>query len=291
LNWLPHWAMDPDWQHLASPAYWIVFTAAFLAAAQWESARPLNALNVPAQRRWKQHGILTIIGMLIRFPLVRLSPVAGAVLAQQNDWALFRRPFFLSGAGWWIAVLVAILALDLTKYATHRLYHTISWLWRLHRVHHSDPDFDVSTGARFHPLEPLLVEATDLAAIWVLAPPVGAVFAAVMIGVVVNFLEHANAELPESVERRLRLILITPALHRIHHSDKFEDQQHNFGETFPWWDHIFGTYAADSTNGANARVGLPGYREESVELGEMMLQPFRPEKGEAGATTAGDSGL
>jgi sterol desaturase/sphingolipid hydroxylase (fatty acid hydroxylase superfamily) len=286
LNW-----PDLDWHRFASPAYWIVFTVAFLAVAQWESARPLHSLRVPAQRRWKQHGILTIVGMILRFPIVRLSPVAGAILAQQNDWAVFRQPLFLRGSGWWVAAIVAILALDLTKYATHRLYHAISWLWRLHRVHHSDPDFDVSTGARFHPLEPLLVEAADLAAIWVLAPPVGAVFLAVMISVAVNFLEHANAELPEPWERRLRLFLITPALHRVHHSDRFEDQQRNFGETFPWWDRLFGTFAADSLNGAKARVGLPGYRGESVELGEMLLQPFRPEKGEAGATTAGDPGL
>jgi sterol desaturase/sphingolipid hydroxylase (fatty acid hydroxylase superfamily) len=286
-----NWPSDVDWQKLASPAYWIVFTGAFLAVAQWESVRPLRPLQVPAHRRWKQHGFLTVIGMIIRFPLVRLSPVAAAVLAQQNGWSLFRQPFFATGWGWWAAVIGAILALDLTKYGTHRLYHAISWLWRLHRVHQSDPDFDVSTGARFHPVEPVLVEAADLAAVWVLAPPVGAVFAAVLLSVTVNFLEHANAKLPSPWECGLRLFLITPALHRIHHSDKFEDQQRNFGETFPWWDRLFGTYAPDSVSGARAKVGLPGYGQESVELREMLLQPFRPEKQEAGATVAGDPSL
>jgi sterol desaturase/sphingolipid hydroxylase (fatty acid hydroxylase superfamily) len=287
-----NWPSDLDWQKLASPGYWIVFTAAFLGVAQWESTRPLRSLIVPAHRRWKQHGLMTILGMIVRFPLVRVSPVVAAVLAQPNDWALFRQPVFTSGPGWWIAAAIAILALDFTKYATHRLYHAISWFWRLHRVHHSDPDFDVSTGARFHPLEPLLVEATDLALIWVLAPPVAAVFAAVMLSVATNFLEHANAELPEPWERRLRHFLITPSLHRIHHSDRFEDQQRNFGEAFPWWDRLFGTYAADSLNGPQARVGLPGYQNsESVHLGEMLLQPFRPGKQQAGAANVGNSGL
>lgn len=265
-----------DWLRLESPGYWITFVTVFLLVAVWESARPNRECLVPAARRWSMHGLLLIFVAALNTLLFRLTPVAAAMAAQGSSWGVLgfaSIPFLVRAAA-------TILLLDFTKYATHWLYHHVAFLWPIHRVHHSDPDFDVSTGARFHPLEPLLVQAADLGLILLLAPPPGAVLFAKVAGVASNFFEHANANLPAPLERALRGWVVTPALHRIHHSQEMAEQQRNLGEVFPWWDKLLGTYQAEASGGdAKLVVGLPGYQNErSVELREMLTQPFQSER-------------
>jgi sterol desaturase/sphingolipid hydroxylase (fatty acid hydroxylase superfamily) len=264
-----------DWSRIESPAYWITFAVTFLAVAQWESMRPERVWIVPASRRWTRHGILLLIASLIRMAVLRLSPVGVAALVSGRGWGLFHAPFFQEGAGYAFSIGATVLLLDLTKYTAHRLLHGFAWLWRIHRVHHSDPDFDVSTGVRFHPLEMIFVGGFDLVAIWLAAPPLAGVVASLVMGSAINFAEHANANLPAAWERRLRPWLITPLAHRIHHSTEVSDQNSNFGELVPWWDKLLGTYRETPAAGPEMAVGLPGYQNErSLEFGEMLLQPL-----------------
>jgi sterol desaturase/sphingolipid hydroxylase (fatty acid hydroxylase superfamily) len=256
-----------DWIRFESSAYWITFTVTFLLVAVWESKSPDRDLRFPTGRRWTIHGLLTLFSAVFRMLVLRLSPVAFA-LAQEHGRDISALPL-------WVGIPVTVLLLDLAKYGTHRLFHAIPWLWRIHRVHHSDPDFDVSTGLRFHPLEPLLPLSVEFAAILLLAPPVQGVIAAQLLPCTINFIQHANANLPSSWERGLQRWFVTPRMHRIHHSERIADQQSNFGDLFPWWDRWVGTYRAEAAE-AKLVVGLRGYQnEQSVGLAEMLTQPFQ----------------
>jgi sterol desaturase/sphingolipid hydroxylase (fatty acid hydroxylase superfamily) len=263
-----------DWVRIGGAAYWVTFTVAFLLVGAWESRHPERAWIVSAGRRWTMHGLLTVLGALLRALVFRLSPVAAAI-GPARSWSL---PW-VGELPLWVGVLLTVLLLDLSKYATHRLFHAIPWLWRVHRVHHSDPDFDVSTGLRFHPFEPLLPLAADLLLILLFALPAEGVIVAQVVSVATNFFEHANADLPSSWERALRGCLVAPRIHRIHHSDAFGDQQTNFGEAFVWWDRMFRTYREEASAGKVFAVGLRGYQDSrSVELPEMLTQPFQAER-------------
>ena len=141
---------------------------------------------------------------------------------------------------------IAVGLLDLLQYWIHWSFHRVSWLWRVHQVHHSDPDYDVSTAARFHPLEVLYSQGIRFAAIAVLAPPAAGVFAAELLTVILNLSAHANASLPGRIENIGRSVFVTPDLHRIHHSREVADQNRNLGQTFSWWDRLFNpTFAVE----------------------------------------------
>jgi sterol desaturase/sphingolipid hydroxylase (fatty acid hydroxylase superfamily) len=210
---------------------------------------------------------LLLTGAALRWGIPKLSPVSAALGTSGGVLRNLPEP---------AAFVVALLLLDLAKYGTHRLFHTVAWLWPIHRVHHSDPDFDVSTGLRFHPLEPLLPLGAELALIWGLGVPVSAVVATQVLVCASNFFQHANANLPEPWERYLGQWLVTPHFHRVHHSDQISDQQNNFGELFPWWDRGLGTYRKKATGEG---VGLRGYQDESsMRLAGMLLQPMQPSR-------------
>jgi sterol desaturase/sphingolipid hydroxylase (fatty acid hydroxylase superfamily) len=261
-----------DWLKLESAAYWATFTVMFLAVAAWESRRPERDWRVPAGRRWAVHGALLLLGAAFRIAVLRLSLVGAALLAARNGWGLFHQ----FPAPLWIALPVTVLLLDFNHYVTHRLFHAIPWLWRVHRVHHSDPDFDVSTGLRFHPLEPLLPQLGGIAVVLALGAPPAAVLTATVLAAAINFAEHANANLPPTWERALAPWLVTSRMHRIHHSTQLRHQQTNFGELFPWWDRMAGTYLRTEER---LDVGLPGYQDaRSVGLPELLSQPFQPSR-------------
>jgi len=175
--------------------------------------------------------------------------------------------------------MLAVLLLDLVKYAIHRTYHSVPFLWRVHQVHHSDPDFDVSTAVRAHPIEMIFTQGGYLAAVAILAPPVLAVLVAELASCFQSFFNHANASLPGWVEKPLRFLLITPDMHRIHHSEEVEEQYMNLGDIFPWWDHLFRTYLAAPAAGQDGMIpGLKGFQNEgSLGLAFMLRQPFLPE--------------
>src|SRR4051794_15257843 len=145
---------------------------------------------------------------------------------------------------WWLALTLGVVLLDLAVYFQHVMFHAVPTLWRLHRVHHADLDFDVTTGTRFHPLEIVISTAIKCAAVAAIGAPVAGVLAFEMLLNATSMFNHANASVSKRVERWLRLLVVTPDMHRVHHSVQYDESSSNFGFNLPWWDRLFGTYRA-----------------------------------------------
>ncbi len=222
--------------------YWIMFVAAFFAVALWESFAPSRPLATSTSRRWGNHALLFCVTAALQTAAVRLLPVGAATLVQSSGLGLLNQ----ASVPFWFRFVVTIFLLDLLQYWIHRTYHTFGMLWRVHAVHHSDTDYDVSTAVRFHPLELLPAQALHVGAVLLLAPPPIAVLCSELVAMLVNFAVHANAALPRAVESILGKVFVTPGLHRIHHSDNPADHGRNFGQTFAIWDRLFGTFAAEA---------------------------------------------
>ena len=261
-----------DWARWESSGFYVLFVSVFLGVAVWETFRPYREWTAPTARRWRNHFILFVIANVVSVSALRLGPVAAALLARDRHWGLFA----LWPAPLWLQCIVAAIAMDLTRYANHRAFHRFRWLWQVHQVHHSDPAFDVSTSLRAHPIETFGMQAGTLAVVLLLGlPPLG-VLVTELVATFQSFFEHANASLPAWIERPLRRVLITPDLHRIHHSTDVDEQQRNFGEIFPWWDHLFGTFTAVARR-AVIDVGLRGLEKEtSLGVGFLLKEPFVP---------------
>jgi sterol desaturase/sphingolipid hydroxylase (fatty acid hydroxylase superfamily) len=246
---------------------------AFVIFAMWETYRPRRTLCAPAGHRWIHNALL---GLLVNSPLTWIYPASAVTLAvavSGSDYGLLNRSF----PPFWLRCALSFLLLDLLRYALHRLHHAVPLLWRIHRVHHSDPEFDWSTGLRFHPGEQLVMQGSYLAVVAILAPPPLAVLCAELVTLVQNIFEHANVAIPRRVDAWLRRLLVTPDMHRVHHSDDYAEQNTNYGTVFSWWDRIFRTYvqepAARHEQMAMGMRELPGTRSLNV-LG-MLALPFR----------------
>jgi sterol desaturase/sphingolipid hydroxylase (fatty acid hydroxylase superfamily) len=262
-----------SWARIAGPAYWIGFVALFFLVAIAESLRPLRELSSPTERRWRNHLAILAIAVAILALFQRMSPVVLAAAVEHCRWGVLNKPWLPLA----VRCGVAIVLLDLLQYWIHWSFHHFPWLWRVHEVHHSDPDYDVSTAGRFHPLEVLYSQGIRFGAIALLAPPAAAVFIAELLTMILNLTVHANASLPERIETPLRALFITPDLHRIHHSQDVEEQNRNLGQTFPWWDRLFGTYTPKArANGEAFRTGIRGLeKRDQVGIGFMLAEPFR----------------
>jgi sterol desaturase/sphingolipid hydroxylase (fatty acid hydroxylase superfamily) len=272
------------WERIESYSYWILFAATFLGIAVWESFRPRRELSAAPERRWGKHGLVLIVGTVISVGIFRASPVVVAIAFAGNRYGLLNKP--------WIPFfgrcILAVLLLDFVKYALHYAFHSVPFLWRVHQVHHSDPDFDVSTAARVHPIELILTQAAYLSVTAIFAPPVAAVLFAELMSGFQSFFGHANASLPGWVDKLLRRVFVTPDMHRVHHSEEVEEQFTNFGDSLPWWDYLFRTYRAVPAAGQKGMiVGLKGYQNDaSLGLAFMLTQPFLPERKEQPAAAA-----
>lgn len=176
----------------------------------------------------------------------------------------------------WIAIPASIIVLDLAIYWQHRWMHRWPVLWRLHRMHHCDVDFDVSTGVRFHPLEIIVSLLYKMLVVVVLGLPAAGVLLFEVLLNATSLFNHANWSLPESVDRRLRRLIVTPDMHRVHHSSRREETNSNFGFCLPWWDWLFGSYRAQPAAGHQAmQIGLEYYRDDDQQrLSRLLLQPF-----------------
>lgn len=177
----------------------------------------------------------------------------------------------------WLAVLMAVVLLDLAIYWQHRLFHLIPWFWRMHRVHHADPHFDTTTALRFHPFEIIISMLIKLAVVALLGPPPLAVLLFEVILNATAMFNHGNVSLPPGIERRLRWLLVTPDLHRIHHSHHGGEMNRNFGFNLSVWDWLFGSFAAQPRDGhAGMTIGLDQFRSARAQwLDRLLLQPFR----------------
>ncbi len=263
-----------DWLRIGSITYWAVFVVTFLSVASWESARPTSPLSIPAERRFARHGILLLLSA-ITITALRLSPLAVAIRFA-GTFGVFHQ----AAVPYWVAFTATIVLLDLLKYAVHRLFHSVAWLWSVHEVHHSDPDFDVSTAGRAHPIESVAVQGAQVLLVVLLGCPPEAVASALVIGVFFSLFEHANASLPAAWNRWLGCFIITPDVHRIHHSQELAAQNQNFGEVFPWWDQLFGTYTPSrDTQAEPLLIGLARMRQpDLVSLKFLLSEPFMSEE-------------
>jgi sterol desaturase/sphingolipid hydroxylase (fatty acid hydroxylase superfamily) len=246
---------------------------ALLAAA--ETVAPRRRRAIGRRQRWAGNfGLVAVDTVLVRAAPV-LSAVAMAGLAERQGWGLLQ---MLGLAPTWVGIGASLVLLDLAIYLQHMLFHAVPALWRLHRVHHTDPELDVTTGVRFHPVESLLSAGVRVVAVGILGAPVAAV---ILFEIVLNagsLFSHANLRLPETVDRVLRMVIVTPDMHRVHHSVDRAERDRNFGFTLSWWDGLFGTYHAQPRMGHEAMtLGVAGFSlRDVVGLGRLLIQPLRP---------------
>jgi len=213
-----------------------------------------------------------------------LGAVSLALLARQHHWGLFN----LAAVPFRASQLIGVVALDCSLYALHRLFHVIPLLWRFHQVHHSDLDVDCSTTIRHHPGEDLISQAFLLGVIFVLGVDPIAVSLWLAIQVMVDILNHSNLALPDPVDRQLRWLLVSPDMHRIHHSANSPESNRNFGNVLPWWDHLFSTYLHAPEGGQiHMNLGLAHLRSSAeLSLKRLLLLPFSPPVAAPGGETS-----
>ena len=251
----------------------IVFLGVLVAMALWELAAPRRRQEIPRVIRWTNNlGLVVIDTIVLRLSFPILA-VGLAVIAQDRGWGLFN----IFEAPGWVAVLVSIVILDLVIYLQHVMFHAVPMLWRLHRMHHADLEFDVTTGLRFHPVEILLSMGIKLAVVMALGPPAVAVLIFEVLLNATAMFNHSNVRLPTFVDRVLRLIVVTPDMHRVHHSIRPEETNSNFGFNLPWWDRLLGTYKAQPKAGHEGMsIGIEQFRtRRDLWLDRMLVQPVK----------------
>lgn len=253
------------------------FIAVFVAMALWELAAPRRRSLLGRQRRWPHNLGLLLVDIVAVRVLVPGAAIAVAIAGEANDWGLLNAVTLPS----WIALPLAIAFLDLVIYFQHVTFHAVPALWRLHRVHHADQDFDVTTGTRFHPIEILISTAVKCAAVAAIGAPALAVLVFEVLLNATAVFNHANARVPLAVDRWLRWIVVTPDMHRVHHSINYNESSSNFGFNAPWWDRLFGTYRAQPAVGHEAMViGVDAFRDpEDQRLDQLLVQPWRDSAG------------
>lgn len=250
------------------------FIGMFAVMAVWEMIAPRRVLTVSKTIRWVSNlGIVFLNSYLLRL-IFPAAAVGIAAFTSQQGWGLFN----YYALPYWLVVTLSVIALDFIIYLQHVMVHAVPILWRLHRMHHADLDFDFTTGARFHPLEIILSMFIKFAAIIVLGPPVIAVIIFEVVLNVSAMFNHGNVRLPLSLDRLLRWVLVTPDMHRVHHSVEDDEANSNFGFCLSWWDRLFGTYRVQPRKGHEGMtIGIHKYRDprQVSWLHGMLLLPFK----------------
>ena len=249
------------------------FAAVFTVMALWEVLAPRREQGIGRTVRWPGNlGVVVLDTLLVRI-IFPTTAVGLALLAEAKGFGLFN--------AWpvanWIAIVVSVVILDLVIYLQHVLFHAVPALWRLHRMHHADLEFDLTTGARFHPIEILLSMLIKITVIGALGAPAVAVLIFEMLLNATAMFNHSNVRLPAPVDRVLRLLVVTPDMHRVHHSVVVRETNSNFGFNLPWWDRLFGTYRAEPAAGHEGMIiGVDEIRDPAEQrLDRMLTQPFR----------------
>jgi len=250
------------------------FLGIFAVMALWEVLAPRRALSVSKAMRWVNNlGLVALNTVLLRL-LFPAAAVGLAAFAAERGWGLLNH-FQVS---FWLAVPLAVMAMDLVIWVQHVMVHAVPALWRLHRVHHADLDYDLTTGARFHPIEIFLSMLIKFAMVMVLGPPVVAV---ILFEVILNgmaMFNHGNVRLPLPLDRTLRALVVTPDMHRVHHSVEDDEANSNFGFNLSWWDRLFGTYRDQPRGGhLGMTIGIHRYRDprQVSWLPGLLALPFR----------------
>jgi len=246
------------------------FFGIFITVAIWESLSPRRRLTTSKTLRWVSNISITLLGTAIvrgLFPVLAVTFAANETnLGILNQASL---PFVLK-------VFIGVLAFDLIIYFQHVMFHAVPILWRLHMMHHADLDIDVTTGLRFHPIEVILSMGIKIAAVIIIGPPVLAVILFEIFLNGTSMFNHGNMLIPPGIDRLLRLMVVTPDMHRVHHSVVIKETNSNFGFNFPWWDRLFGTYRPQPAAGHEKMViGLSQFRNyKLLTLPRLLALPF-----------------
>ena len=253
----------------------IPFVGIFVLMALWEIMAPRRPLKVAKPYRWVNNlGIIALNSLLLRL-IFPGAAVGVALFVETQGWGLFQLAPLSEWAPW-LKLIIGVLALDFVIWVQHVLFHAVPALWRLHRLHHADQDFDVTTGLRFHPLEILLSMIITAGVILTLGVPVAAVLLFEILLNATSMFNHGNVRIPARLDRWLRWLVVTPDMHRVHHSWYPEETNSNFGFNLPWWDRLLGTYRAQPHDGhLDMTIGINQFRERrDLRLDRLLIQPF-----------------
>ena len=251
----------------------VCFFGVFFSMSLWELVAPRRQLTVSKLLRWVNNLALVVLNSVLLRVLFPVAAVGVAVFATQQGWGLFN--YF--AAPLWMAMLVSVVLLDLVIYLQHVMFHAVPLLWRLHRVHHADLDIDVTTGARFHPIEIILSMFIKAAVILLLGPPVMVVVIFEVLLNATSMFNHSNVRIPLALDRVLRLFLVTPDMHRVHHSIEVDETNSNFAFNLSVWDRLFGTYLDQPRAGHKSMtIGISTFREANrcIWLSGILVLPF-----------------
>jgi len=250
------------------------FVGVFAWVALWELASPRRVLRLNRRQRWGANLGLVVLNTVVLRLLFPAAALGVAATAATEGWGVLNH----GAVPFWLAVPMAVVAMDLVIWLQHVMVHAVPALWRLHRVHHADIDYDLTTGARFHPIEILLSMGIKFATIVLLGAPVLAVLVFEILLSACAMFNHGNIRLPASVDRVLRWFMVTPDMHRVHHSVEDDESNSNFGFNLTWWDRLFGTYQAEPRAGqVGMTIGIRSHTDpnEVARLTGMLAMPFR----------------
>lgn len=255
-----------------SQAYATVYFGAILAVALVEAFAPARATGPDVGRRWLRNFSLTLLDTAVVRLLLPVAGVGWAVFAADRGWGVLS----VVALPLWASVALTVVVLDFSFYLQHYLLHAAPLLWRLHRTHHSDIEYDFSTAVRFHPFEALFTTAFGMTFIVLLGVPPEGVMMSQILAVAVSFAEHANIMIPGPVDRAVRLVFVTPNMHRVHHSVDHVEGNSNFSNLFSFWDRLFGTYVDQPAAGHDRmEFGLMEVRDRAqLTLPRLLAQPF-----------------
>ncbi len=253
-----------------------VFVSVLVAVAAWELLAPRRAQAHGRRERWPSNLCVVALDSLIVRVLFPAGAVGVAIWAEHQGYGLFP----LLGLPAWAAIILTVVLLDLAIWAQHRVFHAVPVLWRLHRMHHTDLEFDVTTGLRFHPVEIVLSMLIKIAVVVALgAPALGVLVFEVLLNACSMF-SHGNVRLPAWLDQALRRMIVTPDMHRVHHSIVRAETDSNFGFCLSVWDRWFGTYRPEPAAGQERfTIGIETFRDPAeLRLDRLLTQPFREEK-------------
>jgi sterol desaturase/sphingolipid hydroxylase (fatty acid hydroxylase superfamily) len=250
----------------------VFFVGIFALIAIWERMSPRRSMTTSKKVRWISNLGITLINPLVVRLLFPILAVDMALKTQEGGWGLLNNvslPF-------WLKLVVGIVVLDLVIYLQHVMFHAIPILWRLHMMHHADLDYDLTTGLRFHPIEIILSMVIKLSVVAALGPPAAAVLIFEIILNAMAMFNHGNIRIPLGLDRILRYFVVTPDMHRVHHSVIIRETNSNYGFNLSWWDRLFGTYCAQPAKGHEGMtIGLSQFREpKKLTLPRLLALPF-----------------
>jgi sterol desaturase/sphingolipid hydroxylase (fatty acid hydroxylase superfamily) len=253
------------------------FLGMFVLLAVWELVAPRRASQASKAIRWTNIAALAIVNMLMVRVLLPLAAVGLAAFVNERGSGVLN----MLPVPYPMAIIASLLAFDLAVYLIHLAFHAAPVLWRMHRVHHSDVDVDVATAVRFHPIQVVLSTLIKFAVILALGAPVLAVVLFETVFQALVLFNHTNIHISPAADRVLRWFIVTPDMHRIHHSVRLSETNSNFGFALPWWDRLFGTYRAEPLAGhEQMTLGIEMFRaQRHFRLDRMLLNPFLDERG------------